>query len=360
MRIVTVNVAWLILTVGCSHKPVRTKPVVENITESVYAAGTIKAEGQYQVFPTVSGIVENIFVRENDIIKKGTLLMLISNQSVKINRENADLAAHYADIGVNQEKLTDLRNNITLAESKFANDSLLLIRQSNLWKHGIGTKMELEQRQLACQNSKTMLESAKIRYDELFRQLRFDAEQSKNNLAISRSKEGDYAINSEMDGRIYKIYPEKGEIINPQMPIAIVGDANHFRMDLSVDEYDIVKIRAGQLVLLTMDSYKGELFNARISRIDPFMNERTKTFIVEAVFMNQPPVLYPNLSVEANIIVSTKEHVITIPRNYLVDDSMVLQKNNTKKPVRVGLKDYQKVEIVSGLSTDEDIYKPER
>ena len=126
MRIVTVNVAWLILTVGCSHKPVRTKPVVENITESVYAAGTIKAEGQYQVFPTVSGIVENIFVRENDIIKKGTLLMLISNQSVKINRENADLAAHYADIGVNQEKLTDLRNNITLAESKFANDSLLL------------------------------------------------------------------------------------------------------------------------------------------------------------------------------------------------------------------------------------------
>ena len=162
-----------------------------------------------------------------------------------------------------------------------------------------------------------------------------------------------------MDGRIYKIYPEKGEIINPQTPIAIVGNANHFRMDLSVDEYDIVKIRVGQLVLLTMDSYKGESFNARISRIDPYKNERTKTFTVEAVFVNQPPVLYPNLSVEANIIVSTKEHVITIPRNYLVDDSMVLQKDNTKKSVRVGLKDYQKVEIVDGLGTDEFIYKPE-
>lgn len=53
------------------------------------------------------------------------------------------------------------------------------------------------------------------------------------------------------------------------------------------------------------------------------MNERSRSFEVEASFTQQPDVLYPNLTVEANIVLQSKENVLTIPRKYLVDEEYV-------------------------------------
>jgi hypothetical protein len=47
-----------------------------------------------------------------------------------------------------------------------------------------------------------------------------------------------------------------------------------------------------------------------------------------------------------------------IPRNYLVDESFVLLASGEKRKVQTGLKDYQKVEIISGLTEKDAIQKP--
>jgi hypothetical protein len=79
---------------------------------------------------------------------------------------------------------------------------------------------------------------------------------------------------------------------------------------------------------------------------------------VEAEFITPPPALYPNLTTEANIIIAVKEKVLTIPRSYLQDDGTVLLANKEKRKITTGLKDYQKVEIISGLSVNDVILKP--
>ena len=147
-------------------------------------------------------------------------------------------------------------------------------------------------------------------------------------------------------------------MVNPQTSLAIIGNASDFFIELQIDEYDIVKIKTGQKVLVSMDSYKGEVFEAVISKINPLMDERTKSFLVEAEFVKQPPALFPNLTAEANIVILAKNNVLTIPRNYLIDDSLVLIEKDKKKVVVTGLKDYQKVEIIKGLTANDIIYKP--
>lgn len=357
MKNIRISLTLFIVTAGCSQKMEKTTPVRENITEAAYAAGIIKARSQYQVYATVSGIIKNIFISESDLVKKGEVLILLTDPSSKLNRENADLSAKFADYQTNKDKLTDLKNSINLALNKYLNDSLLFRRQQNLWNQQIGSKLELEQKDLAAQGSKMSLESAKIKYNDMQRQLELNAKQSRNNVAISRSKENDYRIKSEINGKVYFIYPKQGEIVNPLTVLAILGDASRFYIELEIDEYDIVKIKLGQKVLVTMDSYKGEVFEAKISKINPLMNERTKTFTAEASFSKQPPVLYPNLTAEANIIIKTIEKAITIPRNYLIDDSLVLVNKKEKRPVKTGIKDFQKVEIIDGLTDKEIIYK---
>ena len=170
--------------------------------------------------------------------------------------------------------------------------------------------------------------------------------------------ENDFLVTSDVKGKVYSVLKKKGEMVNVQTPIAIIGSSNSFKIILQVDEYDIIKIKKGLKVIIALDSYKGESFEAVIHKIDPIMNERSKTFTIEAVFTKQPKVLYPNLSLEANIVIRKKEKTITIPRKYLLEDGYVLLKNNQKRYVKTGLKDYQKVEILSGLTQKDKIFIP--
>lgn len=343
---------------SCGDGQETTQPTVEDISEAVYASGLVKSRNQYQVYPVVSGIIEEILVTEGDTVRRGETLVRISNEAAQLNTENARLAAAYARVSANTEKLTELQETIDLARSRMQNDSLLLARQRNLWASQIGTRVELEQRELAYKNSQTAYRSARLRYNDLKKQLDFAARQSQKNLQISETLRDDYTVKSETNGKVYSVLREKGELVSPQVPIAVLGDANEFILELQVDEYDIARVKPGQQVLLNLDSYRGQVFEGRITKINPAMNERTRSFTVEAEFVTKPDALYPNLTTEANIIIQAKKSALTIPREYLVDGAYVLKDKEERVPVKTGLKDYQKVEIVEGLSKEDVIVKP--
>jgi len=347
-----------LLLISCKKKQESSKPTTENISESVYASGVIKTRNQYQVFATGNGILQEIFVTEGDTVKKGDALFSIKNETSILNKENAKLASDYAAANTNSDKLNELKINTELAKARMDNDLMQLQRQQNLWAQDIGTRNDVDQRELAYKNSVTNFEAAKLRLNDLQKQLLFTARQAQKNLAISSSMVNDFTVTSNANGKVYSLLKEKGEMVNMQSPVAVIGDAREFYLELQVDEYDIAKIRMGQTVLLSLDSYKGRVFEGAIIKIDPLMNERSRSFTVEANFVSRPDVLYPNLTVEANIVILTKQNVITIPRNYLVDDNYVLDEHNNKIKVTTGLKDYQKVEIVNGINAATTILKP--
>jgi multidrug efflux pump subunit AcrA (membrane-fusion protein) len=152
----------------------------------------------------------------------------------------------------------------------------------------------------------------------------------------------------------------KGEMVTPQIPIAIIGNDEKYLLEMQVDEYDIVTMKLGMPVLVVLNSYKDSVFNAAVSKINPIMNIQSKTFTIEAEFVHPPSLLYPNISFEANIVINTKKDAILIPRNYLLNDSIVVNKAGNQLIVKTGLKDYQMVEILSGLGADEELILPEQ
>jgi HlyD family secretion protein len=358
LKYYTLLLFTIFLFSACNKKAESTQPMLEKITESVYASGTLKSKDQYQVFSTVNGLIQKIWVKEGDVVKKGEPLFTIQNETSKLQAENAKLAADFAAFNTNGDRLNELKGSIETAQSKMLNDSMMLLRQRDLWAQQIGSKVELEQRELAYNAAANNYEAAIARYKDVAKQLKFAAEQSKKLLSISQTNAQDYTIRSQTDGRVYSIYKETGEIVNTQNPLATIGNAEDFIVELQIDENDIVRIKSRQRVLLTLDSYKGQIFEAEVASIDPIMNERTRTFRIVANFTQKPPTLYPNLTTEANIIILTKENALTIPRDYLRDDSLVVLKNKEIRTVQIGLKDYQKVEILSGLDVQETILKP--
>lgn len=334
-----------------------TTPIIQNITESVYASGIVKSKDQYEVYSTVNGIIAQKLVSEGETIHKGDAIVTLLNETSQLNAENARLAATYSSIPSNADRLNELKANIELARAKLQTDSALFQRQQNLWKEEIGTRNEMEQRELAYKNAVTAYQVSILQYSNLKKQIDFTAQQAFKNLQINNSVNNDYTVKARQDGKVYSILREPGEMVNTQTPIAVIGDANEFLMELQVDEYDIGKLKTAQKVFVTLDSYKGQVFEASLTKIHPIMNDRSRSFRVEATFISRPPRLYPNLTVEANILISKKINALTIPRTYLSDDNTVMLKNGEKRKVVTGLKDYQLVEIVSGLSKDDMIKK---
>lgn len=179
------------------------------------------------------------------------------------------------------------------------------------------------------------------------------------NYQINREIGADYRIHSALSGIVYTILADPGELVTPQAALAVIGRDGSFLLEMEVDENDIAKMEPGQEVEITMNSFKGQVFQGRLSKIFPLMDQASRTFKVEAIFLKPPAHLYPNLSAEANIIIRKKSKALVIPRNYLIDNQYVLLHGKKKQKVETGLADYQKVEIIRGLDSSQYIYKPE-
>ncbi|PWA05908.1 efflux RND transporter periplasmic adaptor subunit [Flavobacterium psychrotolerans] len=348
--------------ISCSRKETEeTKPTLSDVTESVYASGVVKAVGQYTVYATVNGILKNTKVTVGQEIKEGQLLFELESDKAALNTENAKLAYQLSQESNRyiQDKISEMEMKVLASKDKLDLDESIYTRNKRIQQYQTISEVDFERVELAYKSSKINYESAQKQLVQLKAQLQNDQNRNNINLKISQKTQSDFGVKSAFSGQLFDISVKEGILVTPQTPLAIIGKSNSFLLELEVDENDMVLVTLGQKVLVTMDSYKGQVFDAVVDKIYPIMDERSRTFKIEAHFVKPPHKLYPNLTAEANIVIQTKKNVITIPKNYLIQGQYVLVDKDEKRKVKIGLNDYQKVEILEGLKAEETIYKPE-
>ncbi len=350
-----------VLLFSCSKKDSgQIKPTKGTITESVYASGVVKSEDQYTVYSTVNGVLQKINITAGQTITKGQSLFKIESDKASLNTENARLAYQLSNENSRyiKDKIAEMETKVQVAKDKLALDQSVYTRNKNIKQYNIISEVEYERVELVYKNSKSNYEAALKQLSQLRIQLKNDQYKNSNNLKISEKSQSDFDVKSAFSGELFDVLVKEGTLITSQMPLAVIGKKNAFLLELDVDEYDMVKVSLGQKVVVTLDSYKGKVFDATVDKIYPIMDERSRTFKIEVHFDTPPTKLYPNLSAEANIIIQTKKNVLTIPKSYLIDDEYVLVNKDEKRKVKVGLNDYQNIEILEGLKAEETIYKP--
>ncbi len=343
---------------SCQKNKDSIHPEQSSITESVYASGLLISKNQYKVYCEAGGIVDQVFVDEGEPVEKGSPILSIVSDNQVLSRSNEALSAAFNAYEANKGKLEEAKSFADLALSQLRLDSALFARQKRLWEQNIGTKLSLEQRELAFESSKANYLSAVEKVETLQRQLSYQSQQAQNNLKISQKLTQDFVVKSEIKGKVYEINVKKGEMVSPQMVVAILGAERQFLLEMQVDENDIVSIREGMRVKVVLNSHKDTVFDALVTKINPMMNVQSKTFTVEASFVQAPATLYPNISFEANVLINTKEKALLIPRKYLLNDTMVVLISGERVKVTTGLKDYQKVEILSGIGIEDELILP--
>ena len=344
---------------SCNDEEGKIHPKNKPLTESVYASVTIQPDSLYQVYSIVSGILDKNLVEEGDVILKNQTLLQIINSTPQINIENAKLSLQLAQQNYTGDAavLNGIKDEIASARLKLKNDSVNYIRQQNLWKQKIGSKADYDTKKLHYEVSQKNLQQLNNKFQSTKNELQTSIKQANNSLKTTLITNKDFTIKSNINGKVYALYKEPGEIVTTLEPLASLGSSSIFVIDMLVDEVDIVKISLNQSVVITLDAYNEKVFTGKVSKIYPKKDERNQTFKVEARFNQQPDVLYPGLSGEANIIISTKDHVLTIPKDYLIDGNKVKTEDGIII-VKTGLQNMELIEILEGITESSFIYKP--
>lgn len=95
------------------------------------------------------------------------------------------------------------------------------------------------------------------------------AEQAKQALALAETQLGYATITSPLTGMVMSKNTEPGEFVSPGTPVVTVGDLAHPWLRAYISESDLGRVKLGQPVKVTTDSYPGRAYEGHITFIAP-------------------------------------------------------------------------------------------
>lgn len=326
----------------------------KDIVETVYASGKITSLEEYSLFAFSSGAIHQKLVKDGDTVRKGQLIYIVEHDVADKKYEAALTNYRHSEINLSATSplLNDLRLALQNAEIRLKNDSLTYCRWKSLWDSGIGTRSNLDNAYTNYQISVNLKYSATQKYASALHDAQLAMSNAGSQLQSSRKELNDYFISSDRDGVVYQTLKEAGEGVRAGEPVALIGGAGRRIIRMAVDQEDVNKVQPGQKVVLKTDLTGNKVYEARVTRLYPTMNEADQTFRVDAEFTGDMPPLFIHGSVEANVIIRVRPAARVLQRTAMADDDSVwvLDKGKEKKlAVQTGITSPEYVEIIGGL-----------
>ncbi len=168
-----------------------------------------------------------------------------------------------------------------------------------------------------------------------------------------------YAIVTPIAGVVLERQTNIGDV-TAEEPIFVVGDLSRLQAELNVVTRDIGRVNAGQNVLITALDGRTRM-QARIGSVLPTADTHSQTLIARAPFAaSASSFMRPGMAVRADVVLAEQQVAIAVPVDAVqtVEGRQVVfvrvaADSYEARPVALGLRGDQTVEITSGLSLGE-------
>lgn len=310
-------------------------------------AGTVKACQRSRLSLPIGGQIAQLYVKEGDHVAAGQLLMSLWNE---------DRAAQLSVAKAAEQSATQERQSICISAQSDARESH---RIANLVKKNLVSKESSDLANSRAQASSASCEAAKARVT-----------QANASVVAATAVLEQTHLRAPFAGSVAEVTGEVGEFSTPSPPgvatppaIDLLTDDCHY-ISAPIDEVDASDITLALPVRVTLDAFRGRIFPARIRRISPYIldfEKQARTVEVEAELETLPEgiKLLAGYSADMEIILNSRNKVLRIPSELVVDDRyvMVLDEKGKlhRKPIEKGLSNWRYTEVVSGLSEGDRI-----
>lgn len=335
-----------------------TKVYVEEVARRdigrvVKASGEIDPREKVNISAHVVGKIERLFVEEGDLIRKGQPFLELEKETYVAARDqwSAQLRKAHTEVRQAEVALADARNKLG--------------RARRLNQEGILSAEQLEAAELAEANAELRLEDA-----------RESVLQAQANLAEAQDNLRKTTIYAPLTGRVIALNTEEGEVVvsgtmnNPASVIGEIADLSVILARVDVDETEVVLVKPGQSARILVDALPDKEYHGRVSEVGNKGFSRAQqpdvTFFKVEILLDDPDEdLRPGMSVRAEIDTAIHPDVLVVPIQAVVERDVedreadvvfVVQDGKAvQKPVRTGISDETRVEIVSGVQMGDKV-----
>jgi HlyD family secretion protein len=367
-----------------------TKPEIGDVIKKTVATGSIKPRKEVQIKPQVSGVIDEIFVEEGQIVEKGDRIARVKLIPSEMNVNSAQSSVELARIRLDQaerelkrqKEIYNKNLDVESAKASFENAEQELERNKQLLEDGIISEQEYNRVYLDYQVAKTQFENAEISSQNQLKQFESDVDIRKQELAAaqnnlqllregvtSNSKQVSNVVVSTLSGMVLDIPVEEGSSViernnfNEGTSIAAIADMSNLVFEGKVDESEVGKLKEGMPIELTVGALEDVTIKAILEHIAPqgILEEGTVKFeILAAVTPTEDIFLRAGYSASGDIILERKDSVLTIQeRDLIIDEDTdstfvevaVGEQDFERRYVRTGLSDGIAIEILGGLDT---------
>ena len=319
----------------------KTQKIIKgDITQKITASGIINPISTVNIGTQVSGTIAEIFVDYNTLVKQGQLLAQIDPSlfQATVDQRRAALNIAKAEVDVVKNDIVYYKKNLDR------------IKKLNKSQYTADKDLESAQRDYDNAIVQKALKEAQVLQAEA------SLEQAEIDLRYTK-------IISPVDGIVVSKEVEVGQTVAAsfQTPTLfnVAEDLTKMQIEASVVEADIAKVKEGQTVEFSVDSFPDEIFYGIVTQVrnNPITTSNVVTYEVIIEIDNRDLKLKPGMTANVNIITAEKQGVLLVPnkalRFYITDEN-----GETKRYADKGLwilknNKPERVTIWTGVSDDD-------
>jgi len=340
--------------------------------EYIYVDGTAQPLRTVFIDAVQGGTVEEIFVEDGAILKKGDVILKLANPSVELdymNRETQmyDIINNLQNTKLNieqskfakEKEVVDLNYKIDKSKKEFETNSQLYKEKVISTKEYEDIKRDFE---MLIKQRDIVLRSQK--HDSIYNliqisQIKSSIERLGKNLILLKENLGNLYIKAPIDGQLSSFNAEIGETKNIGQNLGQIDALEGFKIKASIDEHYLGKVFVGQEADV---DYNNKTFTLKVKKI--YTKISSGKFDIDLVFSEAPPIdIKKGQSLQVRLKFSGVSDAIIIPKGgyyqetngnwiYVLDAS---GKYAIKRIIRTGRQNSEYYEILEGLSIGEEV-----
>ena len=341
---------------------VQTTPIKKgNIESHIQATGKIFSMDKRDVVSDVEEKIEKMFVQKGDKVEKGQVLMKLEETNIQYKIKDAELRLSMEEENLKQlqkEGNTELEINLSNAKIKYEDAKKMYERNKSLYEESAISKTDFE---------KSENDMKELYNDYLLAEERLKNSNHENEIIIQNQKvelakleaaklEKDlmkYTIKSPITGTIVDTNISESGIIESHVTLMSIQDIDHLEVVVDMNEYDASKIKVGDPVKITGDSFEKKVYEGKVKYVGSIAKQidgsEGKESVVEIKvdIENNDEFLKPGFSAKLDILTEKKDDVLTVPY-----EAICTQKNGDKIIFTVKDGKVKEHKINTGIESD--------
>lgn len=307
-----------------------------DVLKELVASGQLIGEQSVVTSPKISGKVSSVPVDLGTEVRAGDTLFTLDDSDIRAQVQQAEAA-----VAVSQAKLKATQDNRDNAAKQYD-------RYKKLFEQGAVSADTFDSYVLKQQQAQSEEPEATLAKDVA-------------SLAYQRNQLANTVITAPFSGTVAQRNVDVGNVVSSSTQAVTVVDLSRVKVQVSVGEQQIGKIKQGQEVKVVVPSVRAESFTGVVANLSPAADTKTKSYLIEVKMDNPDRVLKQGMFAEVHIVTDRIEQALTVPVDAIVQRTgenyvyTVAEDAAKENKVKVGISDGKVTEIIEGLAEGDQV-----